>query len=153
MVVVNGKLLDRHEAAAVVHGCMDFRFMSGILDAIFETFGLRWGDYDPVLLAGGAKNISSPDEEGEQKVVLKSIRIAVEKHYAGRIVLLTHQNCGAYELAGHTFTNPDEERAFHEKELRLAGDIMFRHFPQAQIQLGYVYVDGNDTVRIDPVKP
>lgn len=151
MVNVQKKLLGQHEVAAVVVACMDFRFREQLPHAIFLSFGVN--KYDEIKLAGGAKNISSPDKDGRRETVFDDVRLAVEKHRAKKIILLTHQNCGKYAAQGYAFTDPDTERVFHEKELRLAGDITFSHFMDAEILLGYAWVDHDDTVRIDQVKP
>ena len=145
------KLLERHEVGTVVVTCMDFRFRKQLPNAIFLAFGVD--DYDEIKLAGGAKNIVSPDKEGRRVAIFDDIRIALEKHRAKKIILLTHQNCGKYAAEGYAFTDPDAERIFHEKELRLAGDITFSHFMDAEILLGYMHVDREETVRIDQIKP
>ena len=145
------KLLAKHEVGTVVVACIDFRFRKQLPNAIFQTFGVD--DYDDPKLAGGAKNIASPDDDGRRKAILDDIALALDKYRAKQILLLNHQNCGKYAAEGHVFTDSGDERAFHEKELRLAGDITFSHFHDAKILLGYVWVDHDDTVRIDQIKP
>ncbi len=145
------KLLEKHEVGTVVVTCMGFRFRKQLPNAIFQTFGID--DYDEIKLAGGAKNIASPDKEGRRAAIFDDIKLALEKHRAKKIILLTHQNCGKYAAEGYTFTDPDAERIFHEKELRLAGDITFSHFMDAEILIGYMRVDREETVRIDQIKP
>lgn len=145
------QLLDRHEVGTAVLCCIDFRFRKQLPEALFVTFGAD--EYDEIKLAGGAKNVSSPDKPGRREAALDDIRLAVEKHRAKKIILLTHQNCGKYAAEGYAFTDPEAERAFHEKELRLAGDVAFSHFSDADISLGYVWVDKDDIVRIDRIKP
>ena len=144
------KLLEQHEVGTVVVTCMDFRFRKQLPNAIFLTFGVE--DYDEIKLAGGAKNIVSPDKEGRQVAVFDDIRIALEKHRAKKIILLTHQNCGKYAAEGYVFTDPEAERIFHEKELRLAGDITFSRFMDAEILLGYAWVDPEEKILIDRIK-
>lgn len=150
------KLLEEHQVSTVVVACMDFRFRDDIDDpkfteAVFVAFGVE--KFDEIKLAGGAKNISSPDKPGRRETVLDDIRLAVEKHRARKIILLNHQNCGKYASEGYAFTDPETERVFHEKELRLAGDVTFSHFMDAEILLGYAWVDQDDTLHISQVKP
>lgn len=149
------KLLEQHEVGAVVISCMDFRFRKQLSDAIFQTFGIE--DYDEIKIAGGAKNIASPDKPGRFETALDDILLAVKKHGARKVVLLTHQNCGKYAEAKYVFTDPEIERVFHERELRLAGDILFSRLmdaeSDAEILLGYAFVDKDNAVLIDHIKP
>lgn len=148
------KLLEQHEVGTVVVSCMDFRFRRRLLDAMMKDLGVD--ECDEIKLAGGAKNIASPNKSGRFESVLDDLMLAVKKHGARRIVLLTHQNCGKYVEANYVFTDPDTERIFHERELRLAGDILFRHLAgdhtDVEIILGYMWVDKDDMVRIDRVR-
>ncbi|MDO8500113.1 MAG: hypothetical protein Q7S66_05695 [bacterium] len=130
--------------------CIDFRFRRQLPDAIFQAFSID--DYDDIKLDGGAKNIVFPDDEGRRKALLDDIFSSLKAHQAKQILLLNHQNCGKYASEGRVFTDSGEERAFHKKELRLAGDITFRHFPDAKILLGYAWVDHDDIVRVDQIK-
>lgn len=148
-------LLERHKVDTVLLTCMDFRFRdsrqrAAFSEAVFKAFGVE--DFDEIRLAGGAKNISSPDKPGRLETALDDLRLAVEKHHARRIVLITHQNCGKYAADGYVFTGSETERVFHERELRLAGNIVFRHFPEGEILLGYALVGDGDIIRVEPVK-
>lgn len=144
------KLLELHEVGAIVLSCMDFRFRKQLPEAIFAALGID--DYDEIKLAGGAKNIASPNKPGRLETVLDDIRLALEKHRVRKIVLLNHQNCGKYGSEGYTFIDAESERMFHEKELRLAGDVAFSHFSDAEIITGYAWIDKDDTVKIDRIK-
>ncbi|MBI2639385.1 MAG: hypothetical protein HYW90_00625 [Candidatus Sungbacteria bacterium] len=149
------KLLERHEVGAVLLTCMDFRFRDSCRRAAFSGAVLKAfdiGDFDEIRLAGGAKNISSPDKPGRLETALDDLRLAVGKHHARRIVLITHQNCGKYAADGYVFTDSETERVFHERELRLAGNIVFRHFPETEILLGYARLDDDDTIHVERVK-
>ena len=140
-------ILSQHEVGTVVLTCIDFRFREFVVPLIRNTFGID--SWDEIKLAGGAKNISMPGKEGRRETTLDDIGLAVSAHHASTIILLTHQNCGKYAVEGHTFDDPAAERAFHEKELDNAGEIVKKAFPSAKVKLGYVHIDQNGAVKID----
>lgn len=142
----NEKLLGKHKVSTVVVACIDFRFRKQLQEAISEACGVS--DYDLIKLAGGAKNISSPDKDARREIVFDDISLALQAHHAERIILLNHQNCGKYASEGHVFADLAEERTFHEQELRRAGELATSQFKDAKIVLGYVWVDDNDKVAI-----
>lgn len=150
------KSIDKDHAQAIVVTCIDWRFRDKVGDAeftkaVFLAFGVE--RFFEIRLAGGAKNIASPNKEGRREAVFDDIRLALKKHI-GTIILLNHANgCAKYADDGYLFTDPETERIFHEKELRLAGDITFSHFPETKILLGYGRMDDKGMVRIDVIKP
>lgn len=144
------KTLAVHEVENVVVACIDFRFRHALHDAIENAFGIR--HYDEIKLAGGAKNCSLPGVESRRDVVRDDVALALEKHRAQRIILLNHENCGKYAAEGHAFANFSDERQFHYKELIAAGRWAKKHFPNAEVRLGFVYVTDDDEVKIEEIK-
>ncbi len=143
------KLLAVHEVENVVVACIDFRFRHALHDAIKEAFGID--HYDEIKLAGGAKNCSLPGVEARREVVRDDVALALEKHKAQRIILLNHENCGKYAAEGHAFEHFPDEKAFHHNELLVAGDWAKKHFPKAEVRMGFVYVEGEEKVKIEEV--
>lgn len=149
MTASHKKLLSVHEVENVVVACIDFRFRHALHEAIREAFGID--HYDEIKLAGGAKNCSLPGVEARREVVRDDVALALEKHKAQRIILLNHENCGKYAAEGHTFGNFPDEKAFHYKELMAAGVWAKKHFPKAEVRLGFVYVTDDEKVKIEEV--
>ncbi|MEK7647250.1 MAG: carbonic anhydrase [Patescibacteria group bacterium] len=145
----NEKLLDKHMVGTVVVACIDFRFRAQLQKALLEACGVS--DYDLIKLAGGAKNISSPDKDARREIVFDDIALALRAHHANKIILLNHQNCGKYASEGHVFADSAAEKIFHEQELRRAGELATSQFGGTEIVLGYVWVGDNDKVAISLV--
>jgi len=151
----NRQLVAEHHPEAIVVSCIDWRFRDNITDAaltkaVFVSFGVE--RFFEIRMAGGAKNIASPDRPGRLETILDDLRLALKKGIK-KIILLNHGNhCAKYAEDKYDFTDPDTERVFHEKELRLAGDILFSHFPEAEILLGYAFLDKDDKVVIDRIR-
>lgn len=69
---------------AIVFGCMDYRFQKNI-QYILEKYNLSYGDYDLVLIQGGASNFKQ----------LKEHLITSKKlHNPLQVILTIHEDCG-----------------------------------------------------------
>ena len=150
MEQVQQNILSRHTVNTVVAICMDFRFYPHWDEALFRAFDIK--EFDPVSLAGGAKNIALPGSPPRKEVMVEDIGLAVEKHHANTIILLTHQNCGKYAADGYTFTDFETERAFHHTELQKAAANIHAKFPSIKILPGFMYVNKENKVVIEPIE-
>lgn len=108
--------------AVVVH-CMDFRLQSHLkkwLEASLES-----NSFDLVSIAGGVYDLYD---------VIRQVDLAVRLHDVSKAILINHEDCGAYGLES------TDER--HETDLRHARDKLNRLFPQLQVELYYLGLDG-----------
>ena len=98
----------QYTAAACAVWCFDARF--GRLARLFESY--QSGPVDFVAIAGGAKALVDPGPA--RSYVLDQIAASLRLHQSREIVLMVHENCGAY---GKDFAGADETRAFYISEL------------------------------------
>jgi carbonic anhydrase len=103
----------------VLRCCIDFRFWPEILRYVEERHLTR-GDYDLDPNAGGIKDILDPTA---QEHGIKGILISCRLHNTSKIVLVAHEDCGAYG-GSQTFANKDEEKTFHIAQLQEACSIL-----------------------------
>ncbi|MBU6500986.1 MAG: hypothetical protein KGJ89_02570 [Patescibacteria group bacterium] len=107
---------EHYKAKATVVGCFD----DGFLPAFFEFIEVKGLDRkDAIILPGGAKSLSSPADEAHRKTMLWAIQTSVALHHSDTIILVLHENCGAY--GG---TEPD-----YKKELDAAEEYLRGFFP------------------------
>ncbi len=109
--------------AIVVH-CMDYRlqkYLNKWLEASLDAHS-----FDLVSIAGGVYDLYD---------VIRQVDLAVRLHNVSRAVLINHEDCGAYGLES------TDER--HEIDLRHARDKLNRLFPQLQVELYYLGLDGH----------
>lgn len=139
--------LRQHHAEAVVLSCIDFRFTPFLRDIIERTLGIS--QFDLIQLAGGAKNLASPDSDARAAVVLEDLSLALRAHDTSIIVLVNHQQCGKYAEAGKRFNNLSEERAFHAEELTKAAYRIRREFPNIAIRGGFLFVNEMNDVAFE----
>ena len=84
---------DHYRADACVIACIDARF-----DLATRKFLKRSGiaTYDLVKIAGSAKALAAPDSDAARDFVAGNVRISKNLHGAARVLLIGHNDCGAY---------------------------------------------------------
>lgn len=114
--------MSEHNCEAVIVTCIDFRFQAFINSWISDNFGTK--SYDRVSWAGGVK-----DQEG----ILKQIEISHRLHHIKKVVLINHEDCGAYGEEGTS------EK--HAADLKETQQKIKNQFPDIEIDLYYLHLD------------
>ena len=112
-----------HYCHTVVVCCIDFRFQEFINNWLKKN--LSGKPYDLISFAGSTK---------EFKIVLKEIKISKKLHHVKQIILIHHEDCGAYGKQG----NYNE----HIKDLHKAQKKLLSIYPNLSIDLYYLYLNG-----------
>jgi len=112
-----------HTCDALVVTCIDFRFQKYIRD--WTDSNLSGKTFDLVGFAGATK---------ELETVLKQIEISVRLHHIKDIILIHHEECGAY---GDQST-PEN----HKKDLEKAKAAIGEKYPDIHVRLFYLHLDG-----------
>jgi carbonic anhydrase len=87
---------EHYRADACVVACFDARF-----DLAIRKFLKRGGiaTYDLVKIPGAAKALAAPESEADRDLVLRMVRVSIRLHQATRVLLIGHNDCGAYSGA------------------------------------------------------
>jgi len=120
-----------HNSKALVISCIDFRFQSQVRKFLIDR-GLE-DNYDLVCTAGSIKSVDDH--------LVKQIKISSDLHHIEEIILINHQDCGAYGLE----VTGNEEMEIHKKDLIKAKNIISQDFPSItrdNISLYYFKLDG-----------
>ncbi|MDO8600872.1 MAG: hypothetical protein Q7R73_04715 [bacterium] len=126
-----------HHVTATVATCIDPRF----LPVQFRYWTDRYGEgkFELPSHAGGAKQFA---EEKEHHYGLQNLAIALEKHHAQEIVLVTHEDCAAYGGSTTFGNNFKKELAHHTEELTKAEKRIRTAFPQVKVVKIFYTFDG-----------
>src|SRR3989338_8887517 len=81
--------MNNHVCEALVVTCIDFRFQDFVNDWIAKNIPLH--SHDRVAFAGGVKNLEA---------ILGQIEISHRLHHIKKVVLINHEDCGAYGPEG-----------------------------------------------------
>jgi hypothetical protein len=127
-----------HCDAAIVW-CFDNRFELGFRKYL-KRIGVNYSD--PIKIAGGAKSLASPANEGEREFVLDQIRTSMRLHGTERVILMLHSDCGAYGGLAAFGGDPQAEAEHHRLELHAAAAAVKRAIPEIQVSGYFVDFEG-----------
>jgi len=84
---------DHYIADALIIRCIDCRFKRCLTDLESE---LKLKFVDTIIVAGGAKNISAPENHSDKDFIFSQIEKSIKLHHTKRIFIESHDECGAY---------------------------------------------------------
>lgn len=116
--------MNNHVAESLVVTCIDFRFQDYINSWISQN--LKPKTYDRVAIAGSVKNLDT---------ILGQIDIAVRLHHINKVILINHEDCGAYREEG--------TQAKHTQDLINAKGRINENYPQLNVESYYLHLDGD----------
>jgi carbonic anhydrase len=108
---------------AIVVTCIDFRFQKSIHDWLTGRVG--YNNYDRVSLAGGVFDLPA---------VLRQVEVSDRLHQIKRVLLVNHEDCGAYGESGTP--------ARHAADLRAAAQKLREEFPHLKVEAYYLHLSG-----------
>jgi hypothetical protein len=110
---------------------MDFRYQPLLEQWLDANVGP--GNYDRIAYPGGAK---------DREVIVPLVELAHDLHDVKRVVLVNHDDCGAYGSEGR-------DRARHTDDLRRTRDAILAAVPSLQVDLYFASLNGD--YRDDPL--
>ncbi len=119
-----------HFCEAVVLCCIDFRFWRETLEFVEKEMGLH--SFDFPSLPGAAKAIN----EGSD-LALECVKVPCDLHHAEKIVIVNHEDCGAYGGSAKFEGDTEAEQKFHEEELKKAKTKILEMYPEKEVILVY----------------
>lgn len=118
----------KHECNNLIVSCMDFRFHESICEWVKENKMV--GDYDLISLAGAQKVLVDPETKD---FFFKQLEISVNLHKTKNVILLAHQDCGAYG-GSKSFANWEEEKAKYVEDLNEAELAIKNLYPEIKVK-------------------
>lgn len=112
-----------HDCKDLIVTCIDYRLQRYILSHL--RLNHRHGTYDRVSLAGGVHDL---------KYVLGQVDISKQLHHINRVVLVNHEDCGAYGEEGTL-----EQ---HTKDLHRARAQILKKHPDLKVEAYFLHLDG-----------
>lgn len=112
-----------HNCEVAVVTCIDFRLQEYIDNWIKQKFGTR--NHDRIAWAGGVKNLD---------LILGQIEISYKLHHIKNVVLINHEDCGAYGAEG----TPQK----YAEDLKNAKAKILEKFPDVAVETYYLHLNG-----------
>jgi carbonic anhydrase len=113
-----------HNCDAIIISCIDFRFQKFIEE--WEAKNLGESKFDRVALAGGIFDLYT---------ILKQVELSYKLHSIKKVILVNHEDCGAYGAAG-TYE-------MHTNDLGEAKAILYKLYPKLEVDTYYLHLEGN----------
>ena len=121
----------------LVINCVDFRIQKSICDWL-EKRDLT-GDYDHLCTAGGIQDLVRPCVLTTE-ALFKEITLSCNLHQVKRIILINHENCGAYGDALEAGSAKEQET--HHADLSQAKALINEHWPQIEVETWFYQLNG-----------
>ncbi len=134
-----------HQCNALILTCMDFRIQQAIVNFAAEQ-GLT-GSYDLLAVAGAQKAVV---EVLRRSGLLKDMKLAVEAHGVMEIILIGHEDCGAYGGSAK-FPSPQAELDAYRRDLDAAKRIIAREFPCVSVAVLFARQSHGSSWRVGPL--
>jgi carbonic anhydrase len=122
-----------HHCEAVVLTCIDFRFWRETVEFVEKGLGIK--SFDFPSLPGAAKTLN--ESANQNDLAWQCLDVPVKLHAAKKIVIINHEDCGAYG-GSKKFANNEAEQKFHEGELKKAKQKILDKYPDKEIFSIYV---------------
>lgn len=112
-----------HKAESIVVTCIDYRLQEDLNKWILEKFPPK--TFDRVAFAGGVKNL---------EIIMGQIDIAVRLHHIKKVVLINHEDCGAY--------GKESVLEKHTQDLKEAKNKILQKYQDLEVETYYLHLDG-----------
>lgn len=118
-------IMNTHSCEAVVVTCIDYRLQKTIDNWISENFAPK--SFDRVAIAGGIKNLD---------IIMGQIEISEKLHHIKKVVLINHEDCGAY---GDPPAGGPEK---HAEDLKKAASQIKQRYPGLEVETYFLRLNG-----------
>lgn len=115
--------MSNHSCDTAIVTCIDFRFQEYINNWISENFSPK--SFDRIAIAGGVFDLD---------YVLRQVDISFRLHHIKKVILVNHEDCGAYGEAGTA------EK--HAEDLKNAAAKIKERYPDLEVVSYYLHLDG-----------
>lgn len=136
-----------HTCKGVALHCIDFRFRRRLEEFLHERFSEE--EYDLIVVAGGVKNIVA--EESDSGFLVEQFDTSLRLHAPSVIVLLQHEDCGAYGGSA-AFESFEAELDFQKEELQKAAALLQGRFPKVTVERYLIRLSG-EALLVEEEKP
>lgn len=130
---------ERYTADAAVVWCFDHRF-DLVLHKLLKKIGVE--RFDPILVAGGAKNLACASGDSEREFVLGQIRSSIRLHGTKNVILMLHSDCGAYGGLAAFNNDVSLEAEHHRQEMHKAVAALKAEIPEVEVRSFFVDFEG-----------
>lgn len=129
---------EEREAKALVLSCIDFRFLGS--ERYFLSLQNLGNQYDWTALAGASLALAGFPSGADTQAFWDQLDLSYKLHHIKKVIILDHQDCGAYAIKFDPELNQDAERELqvHTDYLNQAFWAIRKRYPDLNIELYFV---------------
>ncbi|MDD4333203.1 MAG: carbonic anhydrase [Patescibacteria group bacterium] len=117
-----------HAVDTAVVLCMDFRFQKETQEFFGKELGIN--NFDLIAIPGAGQAIIADDD-----LALKSLAVSNDLHHVKKIIVVHHQDCGAYGGSGKFNGDAMAEESFHKEELQKTKEKINSLYPNLEVTM------------------
>jgi hypothetical protein len=138
-----------HTAKALVLSCIDFRFIES--ERYFLSLQHLGNQYDWTALAGASLALTGFPHAAEAETFWDQLALSRQLHQIEKVIILDHQDCGAYANKIDPALSQDREREqqVHAEYLSRAYWEIQKRYPDLTVELYFVMLNAE----IRPIHP
>ncbi|MBD2566378.1 carbonic anhydrase [Anabaena lutea] len=138
------------QTKALVLSCIDFRFMTA--ERYFLSKKNLWGEYDWTALAGASLAITGFPHPSDAEAFWDQLDISYRLHHIQKVIVIDHQDCGAYAMMidSNLSKDPERELQVHTDYLNRAYWLIRNRYPDIDVEL---YLATLNKAEFQPILP
>ncbi|GAB4338052.1 MAG: hypothetical protein OHK0047_28120 [Leptolyngbyaceae cyanobacterium] len=138
MLVAQPAKATEHQAKALVLSCIDFRFLES--ERSFLTLQQLSNQYDWTALAGASLALTGFPHTAEAEAFWDQLALSRQLHHIEKVIILDHQDCGAYasKIDPNLSQDPEREQRVHADYLNRAYREIQQRYPDLTVELYFV---------------
>lgn len=131
----------------VIH-CSDFRIRREQDLAIERVYG-SGAQYDRYTIPGSCRRLVRESDDTRDQMI-SDISLLIDKHQPETIVLIQHEDCGAYG-GREAFQSPEAENEMLASDLHASASLLRQKFPRVTVHGYIIRMNGDEFARMDRV--
>ncbi len=126
---------ETHQAKALILSCIDFRFLTA--ERYFLKNKNLTGKYDWTALAGASLAIAGFPHPSDAEAFWDQLDISYKLHHIHKVIIIDHQDCGAYAtmIDANLSKDPERELQVHSDYLNRAYWLIRNRYPNIDVEL------------------
>ena len=127
---------------ALLLTCIDYRFID--IEQNFLKQQNLTGKYDWLSLAGASLALTNFPSNADTQAFWEQLDLSVQLHQIERIIIIDHQDCGAYKTKFSAQLSQDsvKELTTHRQYLQSAAKVIQDTYPNLKVELYFAKLDG-----------
>lgn len=139
-----------HQAKALILSCIDYRFLAE--EFHFLSLKNLKNQYDLTALAGAALALAGFPHPSDTEAFWDQLNISHQLHHIEKVIIIDHQDCGAYAtlIDANLSQDPERELQTHENYLNQAYWSIRERYPTLDVELYFAKLHPQEVQRILP---